>query len=157
MGLPKIRRDRNMEAAPSLGFTPHSWLCSILILFLFLFFYYKTWVGHGSLNSIALVPSFSHPNRAMVDWHSPAEITRDAREVISPSTLIRAIHLTRCQRPLRISSTSYLAFTCEHPRLPPLRDLARLNAYPLSAGNSACHSTLITRFFPASVSFDGHW
>jgi len=33
----------------------------------------------------------------MVDWHSPAEIARDAREVISPSTFIRAIHLIRCR------------------------------------------------------------
>jgi len=31
----------------------------------------------------------------MVDWHSPAEIAHDAREVISPSALIRAIHLVR--------------------------------------------------------------
>ena len=58
--------------------------------------FYKTWVNHDSLNSIALVPpSLSHPSRAMVDWHSPTEIARDAREVISPSTLIPAIHLIR--------------------------------------------------------------
>ena len=92
----------------------------------------------------------------MVDWHSPAEIVHDAREVNSPSTLIRAIHLVRRRGlhkshprslwPLPVSTylseTFSVAFTC---------------ISTVSAGNSACHSILITGFFPASASFDGHW
>ena len=144
-----------MEAAPCLGF-PHSRFCSILKDFESAVFI-KSWVNHDSLNSIALVPpSLSHPSRAMVDWHSPAEIARDAREVISSSTLMRAIHLVRRRGlqqshprslwPLPVSTylleTLPVAFTC---------------ISTVSAGNSACHSILITGFFPASASFDGRW
>lgn len=92
----------------------------------------------------------------MVDWHSPAEIARDAREVIFPSTSRRATHMiprrglhqshSRSLWPLPVSTylseTLPVAFTC---------------VSAASAGNFACHSISITDFFPASASFDGHW